>query len=113
MNEVVGILIEMPAVALREELRIAADGAERLLEIVRRDVSELTQLIVRPAEFLRSFGDAPFQLGVQLADILLNLEALGDELLQQLFLLVQQVGFALEVNEDADFRAKDIRNDGL
>ena len=38
----------LPAIPARQQLRIARDGPQRLLQIVRGDISELPQFVVHP-----------------------------------------------------------------
>src|SRR6266496_415664 len=49
------LLVHLPGVALLEELHVARDHPERLLEVVRRDVGELLELRVRPRQRVRLF----------------------------------------------------------
>ena len=49
----VGALVELPLVAALEHLREAGDLAQRLLQVVRRDVGELLELLVGALELAR------------------------------------------------------------
>ena len=62
-----GLLVELALVALRQQLRVARDHPQRLLQVVRGDVGELLQLPVRA-----------LQIGVRPAQRLLRAHALRD-----------------------------------
>ena len=53
----VGALVHLPAVALLQELREARDLAQRLLQVVRRDVGELLEVAVGAPQLLGLLGE--------------------------------------------------------
>ena len=48
----VGVLVELPLVAPRQELGVIGDHPQRFLEVVRGDVGELLELLIRSRELL-------------------------------------------------------------
>ena len=54
-DKLIGVGVEIVFVATRDQLDIARDHAQRLLKVVRRDVGELLQLLIRPPGFGQRF----------------------------------------------------------
>jgi hypothetical protein len=80
VDEVVRVAVELAAVAAREELDVAPDHPQRLLQVVGGDVGELLEVGVRPLELLP--GALPLaDLAGTLLDPLLELETSALEIL--------------------------------
>ena len=65
VDEFVRVLVEFPAIAAGEKLRVTRDRAQRLLKIVRSNVGELPQFVVHSGQFARPLLDPSFEFGIQ------------------------------------------------
>ena len=112
--------VELSAISPRQQLRVAGDRSQRLLQIVRSYIGELPQFVVRPRKFPRALFHAPLEFRVEAPHILLGAHAFGDLLSQLFVLLLQHVAVALEngvlagqIDEDRHLGPQHFRDDRL